>query len=193
MHLDDEINARRDAVSGVDPLFVGRWSPRAFDTYRIDRATLERIFDAARWAPSCFNEQPWRFYLSTGETFDDYLALLVDANRAWAGRASLIGFLVGKKYFSKNGKANPSYALDCGAAWMSLALQARLEGLYSHGMAGIKRDEIVDYFRLDPDEEEVLMGFALGRKGDKRLLEPSLQEREIPSRRKPIGDIWNLG
>jgi len=191
--LLDSAFAHRDALSGVDTLFVTRWSPRAFDKSPVDDAALARIIDAARWSPSCFNEQPWRFYTSTAETFADYLGLLLEGNQAWAGNAGVIGFLAGRTRFSHNGKDNDSFALDCGAAWMAMTLQARIEGLYSHGMAGIKRDEAQAYFGLDPDEERVLMGFTLGRIGDKGILDASLQERESPSGRKPLDEIWRAG
>ena len=86
--------SQRDPVKGVDPQFIERWSPRAFEPGELAPGQLERLLDAARWAPSCFNEQPWRFYISTGETFDSYLSLLVEANQAWAKNASAIGFLM---------------------------------------------------------------------------------------------------
>ena len=183
--------ANRDSITGVNPVFVERWSPRAFVPGPIDEATLTRLFDAARWAPSCFNEQPWRFYTSTADTFDKYLALLVERNQVWAKDASVIGVLVGKTRFAKSDASNDSYALDCGAAWMALALQARFEGLYTHGMAGIKKLEVAASLDLDPEREAVLMGFAIGRLGDKSKLDESLRERESPSPRKPLASIWN--
>lgn len=183
----------RDALPGVDPIFVERWSPRAFQPVPLDEAVLARLMDAARWSPSCFNEQPWRFYTSTPDTFDDYLSMLIEFNQAWARNASVLGFLVGSSHFAANGKPNDVYALDCGAAWMAMSLQARREGLYTHGMAGIKHEEVSDHLELDPDREVVLMGFAIGRLGDRATLDPKLQERETPSSRKPLDDIWIRG
>ena len=183
----------RDALPGVDRIFVERWSPRAFQPGTLDDEIVARLIDAARWSPSCFNEQPWRFYTSTAETFGEYLSLLVDSNQAWARNASVLGYLVGSSHFATNDKPNDVYALDCGAAWMAMTLQARREGLYTHGMAGIKREEVSGYLGLDPDREVVLMGFAIGRRGDKAALDPKLQEREAPSPRKPLGEIWHRG
>jgi len=185
--------ANRDALPGVDPLFVTRWSPRAFAKSPVDDATLARLVDAARWSPSCFNEQPWRFYTSTAETFSDYLDLLLEGNQMWACNASVIGFLAGKTRFSHNGKPNDAFALDCGAAWMALTLQARLEGLYTHGMAGIRYEAVQAYLGLDPDEERVLMGFAIGLMGDKQQLNAELQAREEPSGRRKLSEIWYSG
>ncbi|MEJ2531951.1 MAG: nitroreductase family protein [Halioglobus sp.] len=183
----------RDALPGVDRIFVERWSPRAFQPGTLDDEIVARLIDAARWSPSCFNEQPWRFCTSTADTFGEYLSLLVDSNQAWARNASVLGYLVGSSHFAANDKPNDVYALDCGAAWMAMTLQARREGLYTHGMAGIKREEVSAYLGLDPDREVVLMGFAIGRRGDKAALDPKLQEREAPSPRKPLGEIWNRG
>ena len=183
----------RDALPGVDPIFVERWSPRAFQPGALDEAVTARLIDAARWSPSCYNEQPWRFYTSTPDTFGDFLSMLIEFNQAWARNASVLGYLVGSSHFAANGKPNDAYALDCGAAWMAMSLQARREGLYTHGMAGIRREEIARYFGLDPDREVVLMGFAIGRLGDRTTLDPKLQEREAPSPRKPLDDIWIRG
>jgi len=183
----------RDALPGVDRILVERWSPRAFQPGTLDDEVVARLIDAARWSPSCFNEQPWRFYTSTPETFGDYLSLLIEFNQAWAGNASVLGYLVGRSHFAANGKPNDVYALDCGAAWMAMSLQARREGLYTHGMAGIKREEVCEYLGLDPELEVVLMGFAIGRLGDSTTLDPKLQAREVPSPRKPLDDIWNRG
>lgn len=181
----------RDALDGVNPLFVERWSPRAFAPGAIDDAVLRRIFDAARWAPSCFNEQPWRFYSSTQATFDDYLQLLVEGNRGWAASASVIGFLAAKTRFAHNGKDNAYHALDSGAAWMAMSLQARSEGLFTHGMGGIDKQGVADYLKLDPQNDSVLMGFVIGRIGDVSGLDPAMQLREKPSPRKPLQEIWN--
>jgi len=181
----------RDAIDGLNSLFVERWSPRAFQSYSIELPMLTRIMEAARWAPSCYNEQPWRFYTSTSENFDDFLGLLLEGNQRWAGEASVLGFLVGKKYFSHNQKENSSFQLDCGAAWMSMTFQARFEGLYTHGMAGIKHQEVAQYLGLDTKVEQVLMGFAIGKIGDSNTLPDNLQEKETPSDRQPLAQIWN--
>lgn len=180
----------RDPLAGVADLFVTRWSPRAFAPAAIGDAQLARLIDAARWAPSCFNEQPWRFYTSTADTFADYLNLLVEANQAWARSASVLGFLVARTRFARNGKDNAWHAFDCGAAWMSLSLQARTEGLYTHGMAGIKQEAISEYLNLDPEQDQLLMGFAIGKLGDPDLLDASMRDKELPSGRKPLVEIW---
>ena len=180
----------RQTLPGVSSLFVERWSPRAFKKTPIDQAMLTRCIEAARWSPSCYNEQPWRFYTSNDDSFNDYLELLVDANQIWAKNASVIGFVVGKKHFTHNDQANPTFALDCGAAWLAMTLQARTEGWYTHGMAGIKHNAISDYFKLDPMQDQVMMGFVVGQLGDPAQLNDALREKEQPSLRKPLEEIW---
>ena len=182
--------SERDALEGVMRLLVERWSPRAFARFEVEDATLARLIDAARWSPSCFNEQPWRFYTSNRQTFQSHLALLGEKNQTWCKDASVIGFLVGKKHFTHNGRENHSYALDCGAAWMAMTLQARTEGLYTHGMAGIQHEKIAAYFNLDTEQEEVLMGFAIGKLGDPAQLAEAPRAKEFPSARKALQEIW---
>jgi len=171
-------------------LFVERWSPRAFQAYDIPDAVLERIFDAARWSPSCFNEQPWRIYTSTPSSFDEFLKLLVEGNQGWAKHSSVLGFVVAKTTFARNDTHNAWAELDCGAAWMALSLQARFEGLYTHGMGGIHADRVAEYLGLDTQSEKVLMGFALGKLADLSSLSPEQREKETPTPRNDLNTIW---
>lgn len=182
--------SQRDALPGVLEQLSHRWSPRAFIKTSIEPDVLARIIDAARFAPSCFNAQPWRFYTSNDTSFADYLALLMDSNQLWAKEAAVIGFLVGKKHFEHNGKPNAHYAFDSGAAWMSMALQAQHEGLHCHGMAGFHKDKAQEYFSLSSETDDVIMAFALGKIGAKENLPESLQAKETPSPRKPLTEIW---
>lgn len=180
----------RENSTGVDDLFIQRWSPRAFEKTSIDDATLTRILEAARWSPSCFNAQPWRIYTSTEETFDACLNLLVEGNQSWAKDTSVIGFIVAEKNFEHNGKPNSFAAFDCGAAWMSLTLQARMEGLYTHGMGGIKADEVAQYLKIDTEQSEVVMGFTIGKLADLSQLSEEQQSNETPNSRKSLSEIW---
>ncbi|MGK0373650.1 MAG: nitroreductase [Arenicella sp.] len=181
----------RDTSTGIDPLFIQRWSPRAFQKSSIDDSTMQRIMDAARWSPSCFNAQPWRFYTSTDNTFDDFLNLLVEANQSWAKDNAVIGFLVAEKNFEHNGKVNEHARFDSGAAWMAMTLQARMEGLYTHGMGGIKADEAAKYLNIDTDTADVVMGFTIGKLADLSLLNDEQRENETPNSRKDLSEIWH--
>ncbi len=182
--------SQRDPADGVAELLCQRWSPRSFEKKTIADADLLKIMDAARWSPSCFNEQPWFFLTSTENSFDKFLGLLLDMNQAWAKNASLLGFILCNNQFARNGNANNLAQFDSGAAWMAMTLQARMLGLYTHGMAGIKKDEVYDAFEIDRDEQTVIAGFALGVRAPVEALPEALQEREIPSQRKPLTDIW---
>ncbi|MGE4441060.1 MAG: nitroreductase family protein [Desulfomicrobium sp.] len=185
--------SKRDPLPGVDEEFPWRWSPRSFVKTAIPVEDLEIIFDAARWAPSAYNEQPWRMLTSTEESFETFLRLLVEANQKWAVNASLIGFMVARKNFSHNGKPNPTAVYDCGSAWMSLTLQARKLGLYTHGMSGIKKEAIHEAFGIDREEFEVVAGFAMGILDAKENLGKPYVDWEGPSPRKPLAEVWKQG
>lgn len=178
----------------TDTLFSERWSPRAFKKTSIPEVALEAIFDAARWSPSCFNEQPWQFITATVNSqnnhFEQFLNLLVDANQVWAKNASLLGFIVARRNFARNDKANVTANFDCGAAWMALTLQAKLFGLFTHGMAGIKYEEVYATLNIDPATHEVICGFVLGVLDSPDGLPADLRDKEKPSPRKALKDIW---
>ncbi len=182
--------SQRNPLPGVMEQLSHRWSPRAFTKTEIAPEVMARIIDAARFAPSCFNAQPWRFYTSNEYSFADYLALLVDANQIWAKDAAVIGFLVAKKNFEHNGKPNAHYAFDSGSAWMSMVLQAQHEGLHCHGMAGIHKEAATIFFALDDATEEVIMAFVIGKHGNTEDLPEPLRAKEVPSPRKSLDEIW---
>ena len=186
--------SQRDPAAHVDPLFYTRWSPRSFKKTTLDDRLLHNIFDAARWAPSCFNDQPWRFITNTDDTdFDLFCNLLVEGNQKWANNASLLGFIVARKHFKHNGKPNNSAIFDCGAAWLSITLQARRFGLYTHGMGGIKRDEVYPALGIAPEKYHVICGFALGVLDKLQSLAEDFVANEKPSAREPLKRIWHRG
>lgn len=182
--------SNRTAKNNADQLIVQRWSPRAFEKTVIDDAVLERIMQAARWSPSCFNAQPWRIYTSNEVTFGDYLDLLVEGNQDWAKNTSVLGFMVATRNFEHNGKPNNFAEFDCGAAWMSLSLQARLEGLHTHGMGGFKAEEASQYLQLDSDAHKVVMAFSIGKVQDPASMDAATRSKETPNERKSLTDIW---
>lgn len=185
--------SKRDPAPGVSQQFFQRWSPRSFKKVPIAQATLDTIFDAARWSHSCFNDQPWKFITSTEDTHDQFLSLLVEGNRVWAKNASVLGFILAHKHFDHNGKPNKFAAFDSGAAWMAMTLQANLCGLHTHGMGGIHFEQVYKTFAIDPEKFEVLCGFALGVAAGPNELPAELAAKEIPSSRKTLGDIWQQG
>ncbi len=182
--------SQRQPNNGADPLFIERWSPRAFQKAAVSDEALTRMVEAARWSPSCFNAQPWCIFTSTEATFNAFLALLVEGNQGWAQEAGVLGFIVSENNFEHNGKPNTYAQFDCGAAWMAMTLQARIEGLYTHGMGGIHADKAADYLKIDVESQSVVMGFAIGKLAELEQLSEAQQKAETPNSRKPLTDIW---
>jgi len=178
----------RNTDTAVDRLFVNRWSPRAFDGSRLSDADLRTLFDAARWAPSAFNAQPWRLlYAARGDAnWDRFVNLLVPFNQSWAKEASLLIFFISAT--TSQGKPFPTHSFDTGAAWMSLALQAELMGLRAHGMAGYDGEAARVELGI-PDDFRIEAAAAVGRQADPSILPEGLREREAASDRKPIEAI----
>jgi len=176
----------RDPEEGVNELFHQRWSPRTFKSMPIPKENLRMIFDAARWTPSCYNEQPWLFITSTEKTHHIFANLLLEGNQTWAKSAPVIGFVIANRHFQRNGKENGFFEFDSGAAWMSLTMQARKLGLYTHGMGGVKFDEVYTALNIDVNQKQVLCAFALGELEEAE----NAEERVTASPRKPLADIW---
>lgn len=186
-------STNRSTETPIEPLFLDRWSPRAYDETAISEADLQTLFDAARWAPSAFNYQPWRFLYARrdGADWTKFLGLLIPFNASWAQRASALIFIVSDTLIQTSGPEptpSHSHSFDAGAAWAQLALQAARLGYQAHGMTG------VDFARARtelgvPDRFRIEAAVAVGRLGDKSVLPEALQAREIPSNRKPIIEI----
>ncbi len=184
------IENNRQPLIEVDPMFPQRWSPRAFSPEPIPEEALQILFEAARWAPSCYNEQPWLFlYASKEKEKAQFLKILVDQNQTWAKNAPVLAFLFARRNFSRNNKANLWAAFDCGAAWMSLALQARTMGLYAHGMAGYHHDMAYDLLNMSKEEYEVICAIAIGSYGDIKDVPSSVAAMEKPNDRKPLEEV----
>jgi nitroreductase len=146
------------------PAIANRWSPRAFTNQPIDPETLRNLFEAARWAASCFNEQPWRFVIATKaepEQFARILDVLVPQNQQWAKTAWLLGITAGKKTFTHNGAPDRYGLHDAGAALENLAIQAVASGLRAHGMGGFDAARARTEFGI-PEDFEVGAAFAVG-------------------------------
>ncbi len=185
-------NSRQSEYS-VDPLFLDRWSPRAFDGSAMPREHLLTILDAAHWAPSSSNQQPWRFVYAhrDSEEWPLFMELLMEGNQRWAKNASVLLFVVSRDYnISRDGEKKPSatHSFDAGAAWFSLAMQAHLLGYHAHGMGGILKERIVETLNI-PEGYTVEAGVAVGRMTDKGVLPDDLAEREVPSKRLPLSEV----
>ena len=181
---------RRKPSHPIHPLILGRWSPRAMTGEPIDDQELFSLFEAARWAPSSYNGQPWRFIYAKRETpyFQQFLELLVESNQSWANKAAVLGVIASRKTFERNEKPSITHAFDTGAAWENLCLEGVSRGLVVHGMEGFDYKRAQSSLEI-PDEYEVLAMFVLGKKAPKSTLTPELQQREVPSDRKSLKEI----
>ncbi|MGC6400284.1 nitroreductase family protein [Sphingomonas sp. FW199] len=178
----------------VDALFTDRWSPRAFDGSALAPDLLMTLFEAARWAPSAYNGQPWRFIYALRDTpaWSLLLDTLIPFNQGWASSASALIYIVSDGWTrDADGTAtSPSYShsFDTGAAWAQLALQAVRSGLFAHGMTGFDEARARGALQL-PDEYRIEAAAAIGRIGDPSDLPEGLRSRELPSSRKPLSDL----
>ena len=174
----------------IDPLFVDRWSPRAMSGEPISHEELFTLFEAARWAPSSFNNQPWRILYARRDTehWPTFLGLLVEGNRSWAKDAAALLLFVSKETFDHNGEVYPTHSFDTGAAWENLALQATLGGLVTHGMQGFDYERARAELNV-PEGFRVEAMAAVGRPGDPSELPERVRAREKPSDRKPLSEI----
>ena len=180
----------RKAEAAVDRLFLDRWSPRAFDPTPLSEGTVKSLFEAARWAPSCSNEQPWLFlYAVSKEDLAVFLDLLKDGNKIWAKNAPMLVFVFARRRFLAQDEPNDWAKFDSGAAWMSLTMQARMTGLYTHGMAGFHRERVCGALGVPEEDYEPVCAVAVGRYGDKEALPERLKARETPSGRKPLSEV----
>jgi nitroreductase len=184
----------RRADYPVETIFVRRWSPRAMSGEPITDEEMMTLFEAARWAPSTYNEQEWRFLYARRDTpqWQMFFDLLVEFNQSWCHRAALLAVVLGHKVFQQNGKENPVHLLDCGSAFENLALQGTALQLVVHGMQGFDFEKARRVLRV-PDDYAVAMMFAVGRPGDPDDLPKSAQEREKPSGRKPARELIGEG
>lgn len=184
----------RVADFDIHPQFIQRWSPRAFSDAVIPEETLLSFIEAARWAPSAYNSQPWRFLYARRGTpnWERYLGLLNEFNRSWAQHASALVVVVSKTTFVAPGASEESPALwhtfDTGSAWGLFALQASLSGWHTHGMAGFDQDLTRKELKI-PDNYAIHAVIAVGQAGDKASLPEYLQGREAPSPRQPVSEL----
>ncbi len=175
-------------------LIVDRWSPRAMSGEEISHDELMSLFEAARWAPSSYNNQPWRFIYGLKNTpeWDTLFNLLVPGNQVWAKNAAALIVATSHKNFEFNNKPSRTHVLDTGAATQNLALQGYSMNLVVHGMEGFDYDKARIQLAV-PHDYTVEAMYAIGRHGDKSLLPDTLQEREFPSNRKTVEEITFQG
>lgn len=175
------------------PLILNRHSPRAMAGVPLPEEDLLRVLEAARWAPSAMNHQPWRFLVARAGTpeFAQFLEFLMPFNADWCARAGAL-VVVLSSTVTPDGKPYPGHAFDTGSAWMALALQASSMGLVVHPMGGILKDKIVADLQV-PAQLEVQCMVALGAKGAVADLPERVRGREAPSDRRPLVESFAVG
>ncbi len=181
-----------DTKFSIHDLLRRRWSPRAFSSRPVPPEALRSLFEAARWAPSSYNEQPWAYIVATRdnpEQFRRLLSTLVEGNRAWAQYAPVLILSVARPNFERNGQSNRHAFHDTGQASMSLVVQATALGLAVHQMAGFSADKARELFSIPPDWEPVA-AIALGYSVAAEAVPEELRARELaPRSRKPLEDF----
>jgi len=168
----DETTSHRHADYDILPLILNRWSPRAMTGESLHDDEIFPLFEAARWAPSSFNGQPWRFIVARREKvtdFDSFLHMLVPQNAAWAKDAAALVVVAARRTFERNNRPSRTHVLDTGAAWENLALEAARRGLVAHGMEGFDYERAQRELSIPPEFEVVAM-IAIGRRARIRTM-----------------------
>ncbi|WP_210395129.1 nitroreductase family protein [Motiliproteus sediminis] len=182
----------------IEALFTQRWSPRSFDRAPMPVDDLMTIFEAARWAPSAYNVQPWRFVYAMRDDayWQAFIGLLDPFNASWAANASALVFILSDRFSGDETKESlrpfPSHSFDAGAAWAQLALQATAMGYQAHAMGGIHHDRVREALGV-PERFKVEIGVAVGTQACVEKLPAELQQREVPSERKALSEIVSAG
>ena len=176
----------------VHDLITKRWSPYSFDDRPVSESDLRSLFEAARWAPSSYNEQPWSYIVATKENpeeFERLLSCLVEGNQVWAKAAPVLALGIATLKFARNNKPNRVAVHDLGLAAGNLCLEATARGLMVHQMVGILPDKAREIYEI-PEGSEAVTGFAIGYAGNPDSLPDTLKERDRAARqRKPLGEF----
>jgi nitroreductase len=187
---ESEIQTKRTSEYSINPLILSRWSPRSMTGEELGDDDIMSLFEAARWAPSSFNNQPWRFIYAKRNTehWDRLFNLLVDVNKTWAKNAALLAVVISRKNFEFNEKPARTHQFDTGSAWENLALEASSRGIVAHGMQGFDYEKAKTELGI-PADFEVMAMIAIGKRGPKENLPTELQDKEKPNDRKALKDI----
>lgn len=174
----------------INPLFINRWSPCAFTGELISQQELMTLLEAARWAPSSYNNQPWRFLYAhkNGPYWELFFNLLTEANKLWVQNAAVLILIISRNYFTYNNLPSRTHSFDAGSAWENLALQAVFSGLATHALEGFDYDAARQQLSI-PDIYTVEAMVAVGKQAPASMLPKELQEREQPNERKPLSAL----
>ncbi|MBH5317437.1 nitroreductase family protein [Paenibacillus sp. GSMTC-2017] len=180
-----EVAENRKPDYPVHSLILNRWSPRSYTEQSVSDQDLYTVLEAARWAPSSSNLQPWRFYVATHEVeHNQFRKFIKPRNRLWTDKAPVLLLLASVKV-KENGESNGAHAFDAGAAWATLAFQARLLGLSTRAVGGFDHDIARETLET-PDDIVLHAVIALGYRGDSDTLDEGFRELEKPNNRRPL-------
>lgn len=180
---------KREADYPVDDIFIDRWSPRSMSGEEMSEDDLMTLFEAARWAPSSYNNQPWRILYARRGTkhWQSFFDLLVEGNKNWAKNAAALLLFVSKTTFDFNGQPYPTHSFDTGAAWENLALQGAHKGFVVHGMQGFDYDRAKSELNI-PEGFRVEAMAAVGKPGNPEDLPEQARAGEAPSGRRRLAE-----
>ena len=185
-----ENESARKSNYPINPLILNRWSPRSMTGEALNDDDIMSLFEAARWAPSSYNNQPWRFIYAkrNSEHWNRFFNLLMEPNKLWAKNAAILVVVISRKNFEFNEKPAVTHQFDAGSAWENLALEASSRDIVAHGMQGFDYKKAGVDLRIPPNFEVMAM-IAIGKKGPKEILPAELQEKEKLTNRKPLKEI----
>lgn len=180
----------RTSVYNISKFILNRWSPRAMSGEELRDEELLPLFEAARFAPSSYNNQPWRFIIAKRNSpeWDGLFGLMGEFNQSWTKNAAVLVVVISHKNFDHNNEFAPTHSFDTGSAWENLALEGSVRGLVVHGMQGFDYERARTELSI-PEDYAVEAMIAIGRPGKKEDLAKELQEREFPSDRKPLSEL----
>jgi nitroreductase len=194
MKEDPEVKQLRHPDYPINPLLLNRWSPRSMTGEGMTDEELFPLFEAARWAPSSFNNQPWVFIYAHRDTpeWKPIFDLMIEFNQSWTKNAAVLVVMISKKTYFHNGKPARTHSFDTGSAWMSMALEGSSRGYVLHGMEGFDYDKAQKTLQI-PDDYQVEAMAAIGKRAPKDKLPPDLQKKEAPSPRRPVEQMLMKG
>ncbi len=186
----EEIKKHRKTEHDINPIILNRWTSRAMSGESLSDTEIMPLFEAARWAPSGMNNQLWRFVYAKRDTeyFNEFFDLLMDGNKVWCKNASVLIILISRRNSYNDNRPQSSHSMEAGAAFQNLSIEGTSRNLIVNCLGGFDYAKAHKFLKLT-DVWNVECMIAVGKKGTKESLPEKLQQREIPSSRKPLSEL----